>query len=199
MKWFYDLEFLTATQWWITALLILLTSALAGTQYCISRLQKIEEQKTKRQVGSLEAKTNDLKDYSEIAKLNAIGLPGDGLEVLFTSPLHELLKGQVSGLASEYKYATTPQAQEAYKRVTEAYPTYPWGWFLYAVCLRHRGDGNWKRYAERAKSIVEKTTAIPGHHLSHDLLRHQVQVIIEAKDWPPRDAPGFNSEPTRQP
>jgi hypothetical protein len=55
-----------------------------------------------------------------------------------------------------------------YRAVISQFPRFPFGYFALAESLRHRGDPAWRGFAQKAISILEKTTAIEGHDPSHD-------------------------------
>ena len=119
-------------------------------------------------LAAVETTAATLKDYGELAKLNWIGLPGDGFEVLYSSPVSALLSGTYTRSNDQYSFSSGPEAERKFEAVCEKFPTFPFTHFLYALSLRAHGDARWRREAEQAREILKKTTTIAGHHPAHD-------------------------------
>src|SRR5947208_9674674 len=119
------------------------------------RLIEARRQSASRLV-AVETTAATLKDYGELAKLNWIGLPGDGLEVLYSSPVSELLSGTYTRSDSQYSFSSGLEAERKYEAVCEKFPTFPFTHFLYAMSLRAHSDARWRDEAERAREILKK-------------------------------------------
>jgi hypothetical protein len=73
----------------------------------------------------------------------------------------------------------SPEAMDKAREIIEKMPLYPFSYFLLAICLKEKGDPSWKNIAEKAKSILEKTTMFPKHCSDHDLALQEINKLLE--------------------
>jgi hypothetical protein len=62
--------------------------------------------------------------------------------------------------------------------VIDKLPLFPFSYYFLALCLKENGYKSWIEYANKAKSILEKTTKLPGHHADHDLILYEVTILL---------------------
>jgi hypothetical protein len=73
----------------------------------------------------------------------------------------------------------SPLAIDKCRYIIEKMPLYPFSYYFLAICLKEKGDRSWKDYANKAKSILEKTTQFPSHHSDHDEILQEINKLIE--------------------
>ena len=98
--------------------------------------------------------------------------PGSGLRE--TSALSLTLERAYISAEVEGKEKHFPRCDEegtaAFLEAVKINPDFPFSHWGLAVCAEQAGDREWRRYAERAVTILEHTTQIAGHHAHHDVV-----------------------------
>lgn len=130
-------------------------------------LVKLEEQYAEQQRRLSEL--SDLSQYLSVATWNqegdAILWEGQSVE----TPASGWLKGyREQDNAQKMAWQCGSSALFHYRETMDAYPQYPFPYYVVAKCLQARGEISWKDYAEKGVAILEKTTRIPGHAPDHD-------------------------------
>ena len=127
----------------------------------------------------IEDKIEAVRDYSDIAKLDCTGLSLRVKPPLkYSTNLSEMLKGSYDANETQFAFRFDANAEVIYRKVIENYPKFPFPYFGLAVCLKNRGDPNWKPYAEKAGEILKKTTSISGHEDQHDQVLERLQILL---------------------
>jgi hypothetical protein len=94
------------------------------------------------------------------------------------SPLNDWNKGFVTRSGNVFNYICSDSAIMKCKFVIENFPQYPFSYYFLSLCLKEKKDRLWKGYAEKAKSIFEKTTKMPNHHSDQDLFLVKVNTLL---------------------
>ena len=128
--------------------------------------QKIYQGADKEEVRKVRAELEAIREYSDMARLTAKGLPlelSGGGDIVFSSPLSDSMKPAFEGT----HFKCDPPAIEALQRTKSRYPRFPFSYYGLAYCASISG-GDWREDAAKAKEIFEKTTTIAGHVEDHD-------------------------------
>jgi hypothetical protein len=134
---------------------------------------------------NLERELGGLKRYGNVAMLNGFGLsgkigPGSGLKE--TSALSLALERAYIPREVEGKAKRFPRCDEegtaAFLDAMKINPDYPFSHWGLAFCAEKAGDREWRRYAERAVTILEHTTRIAGHHPHHDVVLKELSEML---------------------
>lgn len=126
-----------------------------------------------------------LRDYSSVARLDALGNPpgaGIGSDLKVDTELTKLLEGTYTVARSRIFMKRDPEAEQRYRTVIERFPKFPFGYYFLAICLRERGDKKWRMHAEHAVEILHKTTQIDGHNSNHDEVFQKLLSWLNAKE-----------------
>jgi len=124
-----------------------------------------------------------IKDYAEISKMDFSGSPYNLASPLqYSSTLTRMLKVCYEKKENAYYPRCGDDAEEAYKKVIESFPKFPFSYYQLALCLRDKGDESWKTYAEKAVDIFEKTTSIDGHNEQHDEVLKRLRIILDINE-----------------
>ncbi|MCL5269743.1 MAG: hypothetical protein M1457_04130 [bacterium] len=143
-----------------------------------------ENQRMKKLASALFDLENDvdiIKRYSDVAKMNALGMDVEVVPPLqYNSPISTLLMGTWQSIEGRLVMSKTIEAEKKYRKIVDKYPHFPFSYYYISDCLKERGDPSWKDYAHKAIDILEKTTSITGHHHNHDemlqYLKKELQV-----------------------
>ncbi|MFH2055828.1 MAG: hypothetical protein ABIJ61_07715 [bacterium] len=124
----------------------------------------------KKEINDLEFTVEALRDYAPWAKLNGEGKTGRaGVGLLESSDLISMLQGCLYEREGETIVSTTSEARRKYLRTIEKYPDFPFPYYYLSLYYHELGDTLWESYAEKALFILQRTTAIAGHHQAHDV------------------------------
>ena len=66
---------------------------------------------------------------------------------------------------------------EQAKQIIEEHPTFPFSYYVLAVCQRAKGEREWIASSRRALDILEFTTQVAGHNRHHDTAKQRLD------DW----------------
>jgi hypothetical protein len=155
------------------------------------QLQQVEDQlaQAKTLTQELQQKQEYWQQYWEVAHLTALGLSGyvaPGQTFLVEhSPINDLLRPHVK-LQPELWVDCVPEALTAYASVIKMNDKFPFAYYYRAMCNRAKHIEGWQRDFQKAKSILEITTTIPGHNHSQD----EVLKLIETDNLNASMPPG---------
>jgi hypothetical protein len=129
----------------------------------------------------LKNEVSSVRDFSYIATLSFSGtsdLPDSGVLSLVTE-LARMVAGIFQYVEPEqYVPNCSDEALERARSTIAKYPKFPFTYYALAVCLRDRGDNEWRTYASQAMQILEKTSKIDGHHWSHNVALNNLRDIL---------------------
>ncbi|MBD3258294.1 hypothetical protein GF377_07660 [candidate division GN15 bacterium] len=131
------------------------------------------------EIDSLREMTATNRDYQYFSQLsgNGVQVYGNGAVVLstdiseFISPALERVEGGMMAKCNDTCIQTL-------QRLIDIEPNFPFSYYFLAVCLYDSGDSGWKRYAERAIDMFEKTTSLSGHHRDHDAALAHLKAML---------------------
>ncbi|MFA5318677.1 MAG: hypothetical protein WC323_04400, partial [Patescibacteria group bacterium] len=114
-------------------------------------------------------KLKEQLDYSNIAKLNAVGLDFIVSPPLrHETPISTILK-PVMLIENDLIKANCSQAAfKAFEQVIKLEPMFPFSYYYAGTCLKKMGVSDWKSYIDSAHKILVITTEIAGHNINHD-------------------------------
>jgi hypothetical protein len=136
--------------------------AVAGCVIVYSRTENIRSERSLHNL-------SDKSDYFEVSRCNPAGLPfREGKGIRYDTPLATELRDCYVIPDSTINFKLGQQFESRYTTVISQFPRFPFGYFALAESMRQRGDPAWREFAQKAISILEKTTAIEGHDPSHD-------------------------------
>lgn len=155
----------------------------------ISEIQRLETQLTPFKTIALEKFTGDenqrlqklaqeirtlrhdviaIRDYSDMASLNAFGKPYADGDIIFNTPISRILEGTWEKRENQAIIKIDNEAEEKYREVIRKFPKFPFAYYFLVLCLKDRNNEGWKDYATKAIKILEITTSISGHQQDHD-------------------------------
>lgn len=70
-------------------------------------------------------------------------------------------------------------AKDACEVVIQKMPKYPFSYYALALCKRESNDSTWKKDAQKALSILERTTTLKDHHPDHDRVLKDVRKLLD--------------------
>jgi hypothetical protein len=146
-----------------------------------STQQQLTEQRAKG--AELQHTVDVLRDYSSVARLDPHGVTGAaGAGLKETSPISKALDmcwlergGKIHPLCND-------PCLEKFRHVAHFLPRFPWSYYALAVCLRPRGDGTWRSYAQQAVDIFEATTLLADHNTIHDQGLQELRGYLRASE-----------------
>jgi hypothetical protein len=127
------------------------------------RLQKLAQE-----IKILQHDVIALRDYSDIASLNALGKPYADGDIVFNTPISRILEGTWEKKNGNFVMSREEEAERKYREIIEKFPKFPFAYYFVVLCLHNRGDESWREYAQKAVKILKITTAISGHNHHHD-------------------------------
>ena len=124
-----------------------------------------------------------VRQYSETAKYNVLGLTGiAGAGLKENSPIARALEGAYIEIeretGPEYHPRCDAQGLAQFGNVVKEFPDFPFSYWALAKCLKQAGNPKWRVYAERAMSILEHTTRIGKRSRNHDEAREQMEQLL---------------------
>jgi len=128
----------------------------------------------------LESKINIFNEYSEVAKLNCIGLPPiRAVEpIKISSAISTILEGTFKYENDVYTFFCDLDNEAKYRKVINEHPKFPFSYCYLANCLRNKNDESWKDYARKGLGILKKTTIIEGHHKNHNEALQKISKLL---------------------
>jgi hypothetical protein len=127
----------------------------------------------------LQAGLETLSNYQDVARLGPLGTTGLVKAPLQEgSPLIELLKNAWEERADGWSPKCTTEAIGKFQEATRRFSDFPFSYYALAVCLKEKGDPEWRGYAEKAASIFGKTTSLKEHQPSQDRALQQLRLLL---------------------
>lgn len=127
----------------------------------------------------------DVKEYSNIAKLNVIGTEIDpGGSIIQTSAISKLMQDNVwtyDQTKGSYNLKLTDTALKYTDTVIKRFPNFPFGYYsniLIKINL-HQPDALIPVYLDKAIKILRVTTTIQGHKPAHDQALAQLKQLFK--------------------
>lgn len=124
-------------------------------------------------------------DYKEMSEYDCTGNKSGkvGTIPMVRTPINDWNEDFVTRNQGKIVCKCNASAIEQCKSVIKKLPIYPFSYYFLATCLKEVKNRSWRQYANKAKSILEKTTKIPGHHSDHDLILDEVdKLLLESRD-----------------
>lgn len=154
-------------------------SLIIDLQTQVENYQESDEKKDQR-IAELEDTTNSILEYSEVARLDAVGNPpglGPDSDISMNTELVNLLKDTYVLRDGRFHMSRSTESEAKYRQVIEKYPKFPFGYYFVVLCLKDKGNDEWKTYAKKAVEILEQTVKIDGHNKGND------EVLAKLKHW----------------
>jgi hypothetical protein len=144
---------------------ILALVSFIGLWVFTSRLETEKELK----IEQLQDVTDAVRAFSDVSRLDPTGAPFRGSGIQYNSALCTALRDLYIDTGNDpAHFKLGREFEPRYRAVIDQFPRFPFGYFALTESLRNRGDPTWREYAEKAVTILEKTTSIEGHEQSHD-------------------------------
>lgn len=124
---------------------------------------------------------NDLSDFGEVATYTFDGYQQSGQFLSPSTPVSKWSQGYLTVANNNYLFKCNPDAIKHYKEIIDKYPRFPFPYLALSGCLLKNQDPSWRKYAIKAKSILEITTQIPLHCEAHDGWLKQINKILDPK------------------
>lgn len=121
-----------------------------------------------------------VRDYSAVAQLDALGNPpnmGPGSPITIKNDLTALIDGTYSLANGKIHMGRDEESERRYRQIIAKFPNFPFGYYFLALCLKDRGDPEWRTHARHAVDILRMTTQIDGHSPNHD------EVLGKLTEW----------------
>lgn len=137
-------------------------------------LEKVDKYQTtlaekEKEIETL-GKEVDLSKYQDISLYNAMGNKSgkvNGVNIVRTV-INDWNKKYAYYDNGQIIFKCEPGAKEVCLKVINKMPTYPFSYYFLAKCLKEENDSLWVEMAQKAKTILQKTTQIAGHKADHD-------------------------------
>lgn len=151
---------------------------------------KEENSKNKQLISDLEIKSKISEElaYREYALYNAFGVKSglrgprigaiNGIRITEPTPLEDWNSDFASRSEGKITCSCTPAAITVCKSVIEKFPQYPFAYYFLFLCLKEKRDASWRGYAEKARSIFQKTTGMENHSKDHDLVLGELNKLL---------------------
>jgi len=147
----------------------------------IKKEQELHQQlkETEESAKAAKKQINDLSDYGEVATYDFKGYQESGITLSPFTPVSKWTNGYLTVSNNTYLFDCKPNAIKHYQEMIDKYPKFPFPYLALSGCLLKNQDPSWKKYATKAKSILEITTQIPLHCKAHDGWLTQVNKILD--------------------
>jgi hypothetical protein len=122
------------------------------------------------EIKRLNSEVRGIKDYSDIAQLDALGLKqrwGSGITGWQTE-LYRLMNQVIIEKKGTVQFQPTDSALLILDTVIKKYPKFPFSYWAKSMILMKRKDSTWSESARKAYDILEVTTSIEGHKPVHE-------------------------------
>ena len=167
---------------WVCILALLIVAG-AIANYIGTRKSQSELHEEQERTSQLESELQGLRQYSKVAKYNALGLTGiAGAGIKENSPINQALEGayieEETQTGSVYHPRCDDQGIARFEIVAREFPNFPFSYWALAKCLKQMGDSQWRAYGERAMSIFQHTTLISERSPHHDQARKQMEELL---------------------
>ena len=125
------------------------------------------------------SQVENIRRFTEVAKLNASGSLTRGGDISFESDLTRLLQPIVTIDENTIRVRKDSEAEAIYKNVVAKFPDFPFGHYYLAISLRERAAIDWTAHAETAMALFQETTRVVGHNSEHDDGLRRVKKLLE--------------------
>jgi tetratricopeptide (TPR) repeat protein len=146
----------------------------------ITTIQQENIQKQK-EITELYRNVSDIKEYTNIAKFNILGLEHDpGGDLIETSPISKLMYNVVEYKDNLYHIKFTDSALGYASQVIVNFPNFPFGYYTKGIIKLSRNplDADGLSCLNKALEIFKITTTISGHNPQHDQALSYLKTII---------------------
>jgi hypothetical protein len=122
----------------------------------------------------------ELIEYQDVAHYSAAGnKSGSVIGVpMKRTPINNWDKGFMTREDGHPIWKCADGARDACEVVMKRMPTYPFSYYVMALCKREENDPSWKNDARQALLILKKTTALKDHHPDHDRVLTDVRKLL---------------------
>ncbi|MBK8702696.1 MAG: hypothetical protein IPN33_03160 [Saprospiraceae bacterium] len=128
----------------------------------------------------LQSKVDAIIEYSDMAELDIFGLGKfkGGFGITISSPLNDMMKKALKEEEGQILVITGEEAKLTVGKIIQEFPRFPFGYYAKACILFEEKDAAWRKYANQAVEILEKTTMIHGHHDHHDQVLTKLRSLL---------------------
>jgi hypothetical protein len=122
----------------------------------------------------------NVRDFAYMAQLDPTGksfVAGEGLT--YKTEISRIMEPALTQQDGKAYFKCEEESLKRYERAIQEYPRFPFSYYGMAECLRKNGNNRWREYAEKAISILEKTTEIDGHKESHEQALNHLRADLE--------------------
>lgn len=158
---------------WLVFCIVNLTTVAIFSIGSLKKAQKVRQ---------LDSDLIAVREYSSVARLDALGNPpgyGIGFEHVWIDDLTRLFEDMYTIDDGRISMRRGPEAEQRYREVIQRFPKFPFGYYFLAVCLKERGEEEWREHAKLALEILKITTRIDGHHENHDDIISKISTWFE--------------------
>jgi hypothetical protein len=128
---------------------------------------------------SLREQVESVRDYADVARLTFNGSEFVGGDISFNSPLTRIMEGTFTEVGEgRFRKVCDQAALAKYREAIRQFPRFPFSHYWLALCLRERGDTEWRLHADAARAIFDRTTQIAGHQPSHDEAKSNLAQVL---------------------
>jgi hypothetical protein len=121
----------------------------------------------------------DLSEYGDVATYDFYGYQQSGQFLSPFTPVAKWGEGYLTVRDGVYFFTCGPDSMAHYEDIIGKCPKFPFAYLAVSGCLLGKKDPSWKKYAEMAQEILQKTTKIPLHCQDHDGWLEQVNKILD--------------------
>ena len=152
-----------------------------GKNQLLKEIRKYQEGLEQKNIRIKELES--VQRYSSVAKLGMTGwasiTPFSEAYPKVDTPIALMLNGTYTHeKEDEWIFNCDSESEVKYRKIIEGYPDFPFTYYYLAYCLHSRNDAIWKTYAEKAVEIFKQTTAISGHHQTHDQIMKETLKLL---------------------
>jgi hypothetical protein len=150
------------------------------------RLQELDQtlKRASAELAEIEARSNAVKSYADVARLNLIGKSSLEGETGNATPISSALAGTYDMNGPRAVFKEDIASERKFRDVITRFPRFPFTYWVLADILKRRGDPSWRGYAFIAENVLKKTTEVPGHDPGHDLALEAVERLLGEKNTP---------------
>lgn len=130
------------------------------------------------QLNTVATSVEIMRDYSDMARLNAFGKPYEDGDIIFNTPTSSMLEGTYRRNGDKYVIRHDQDAELVFRSVIARFPRFPFAYYFLALCLKDKDEPNWKLPAQQAVELLQKTTQIAGHDAAHDEVLAKLGLLL---------------------
>lgn len=167
---------------WVCILALLIVAG-AIANYIGTRKSQAELREEQKRTTQLESEMQGLRQFSKVAKYNALGLTGiAGAGLKENSPINQALEGtyikEKTQTGPLYHPRCDDEGLARFAIVANEFPDFPFSYWALAKCLKQTNAPQWRAYGERAMAIFQHTTQISERSPHHDQARKQMEELL---------------------